>query len=144
MHEAQRVEQRRHLVGREHGAPPEVIPFARQREVEAQVEVRIVADIGRDFGEPGARHHDAARIDQALSQGMERRLIDRMRHADVVGVNDEQFGVGVITEPFGEGGSPSALVLGQGGQVQHHRQAGDPCRQPEESGDVHGGFPGAV
>src|SRR5205085_12519043 len=97
-----RVERRRALL-RQYAAPAVCRPLAREREVQAEVCVRVRARVVGDLRQPGAWNHYAARSDEARLERLEGRGVDGVRDAYVVGVNDEQLRVRRIAEPGREG-----------------------------------------
>ena len=98
--EAFGVEQSRHAVFRRHRPPAVELPLAGERQVEAEVCVRVGARVVGDFGEPGAGNHDAARSDQAGVESLLGRGVNRVGHAEVVGVDDEELRVRRVAEPL--------------------------------------------
>jgi hypothetical protein len=92
------VEQSLDLFRRSHRTPTQIFPFAGQSEMQSQIELRMLSGVSGDLGEPRAGNHDAARSDQAFFEGFDCRDIDRMRHADVVGMNHQNFVVRAVAE----------------------------------------------
>ena len=67
-------------------------PFARQREMEAEVlGAGMFVGPMRRCREARGRNHDACRRDEAGRERIDRRGVDRMRDAEIVAVDDEQF-----------------------------------------------------
>jgi hypothetical protein len=52
--------------------------------------------IERDFGQPGARHHDACRSESILVPRVEARGINGMRDGEIVGVHNQEFRIGGV------------------------------------------------
>jgi len=83
------IEQRRYRVDRAHRRPPEAGPLAVHRQVDAEVRVRMRRRKARHLGKPRARHEDAGRGDPAFLERLERRAVDGMRHAEIVGMDHQ-------------------------------------------------------
>src|SRR5262245_57535336 len=85
--------------------------------MQTEVYLRICTRVGRDLGKPWARHHDAAGIHEARFQCFNCRDVDRVSHAEIVGMNDQKFRVTRIPEPFGY-----SLVLSTSTSNEQKRQ----------------------
>lgn len=77
--------------------------------MQAQVGVGMGFGVFGDLGEPRARDHDAGGGGSAAIERGEAGLILRMADRQVVGVDDQQFGVRGIAQPLS-----GVFVLGQG------------------------------
>ena len=55
-----------------------------------------------DFGEPGTGNHDAGGGGSVLVEGVEASDVFRVGDGEVVGVDDEEFGIARIAQAFGE------------------------------------------
>ena len=70
-------------------APAVFPPFARERQVNADGEFRMLLSVQNRLGRPAARRHNRRRGDAALFEQIERRGVGRVTHAEIVGVNNE-------------------------------------------------------
>ena len=86
------VEQAFHAIARSNRAPAQRRPLAVERKVDPEVRVRMVVGELPDLREPGGRDQDARRGDPVVLEGQRDRPIHRVRHAEVVGVQDEAAG----------------------------------------------------
>ena len=84
-------------------APAIGLPFAGEGEVQAEIGVGMSFGVVGDFGEPGTRNHDAGGRDVVLVEGFEAGGVFGVGDGEVVGVKDEQLGVGGIAEALGDG-----------------------------------------
>jgi len=107
------VDQARHLVLWCDGPPAVVSPFRIQRQVDAVVVLGMCFREFREFRDPAAWHHDAARFDDPFLKGFDRGNIHRMAHPGVVGMDDQI--------PIGLGGRN----IGRGGELPYEQQAGN-------------------
>ena len=95
---AVRIEQAAHPVPGAERSPAKAGPLAVERQVDSEVGIRVAARECGDFGEPRADHENARRCDPAVLERLERGAIDRVRHAEVVGVEDQEAGIGGMAE----------------------------------------------
>src|SRR5580704_11956549 len=86
-------------------APAVVSPFARQRKVKPEINVRMRFGIFGNLRKPRARYHNTGGVDVARFESLERCRIHGMSHADVVGVHDQKLGIArkseLLSERFG-------------------------------------------
>ena len=68
--------------------------------MQAQISFGMFARVSGYLREPGAWHHDAARIDQPARESFDRSGINGMGCAEIVGVDDQEFGIARVTEAF--------------------------------------------
>jgi len=59
--------------------------------------------VGGHFGEPGAGNHDAGGSDRVAIERVEAGTVFGVGYSEVVGVNDEEFGIARIAESLGNG-----------------------------------------
>jgi len=85
------IEEARNLVLGFHGPPPVCFPLAGQGQVQAQVGIGMCFRVGRDFGQPGARHDDARRSHRVLLQRVKAGGILGVRDGQIVGVNNQEL-----------------------------------------------------
>jgi len=71
--------------------------------MKTEVGVRVCFSVRGDLGHPWTGHHDASGAYGSFLDGVYRSGVLRVRHTDVVGVDDEELGVFGIAEFFGEG-----------------------------------------
>src|ERR1700722_1598893 len=70
--------------------------------MQSEVNVRMRLGIVGHLRKPWARHHQARRINRSALNGLDGRGIDRVRLAKIVGVNDDEFCAGRVTEAISE------------------------------------------
>ena len=81
--------------------PPAIArPLAVEREVDAEVGLGVRLRPARHVREPRAGHEHAGRGDPALLQGLEGGAVHRPRHAEVVGVEDQEPRARRMAEPL--------------------------------------------
>jgi len=71
--------------------------------MDAEVGVRMSFGPLGYFGEPRARNEDAGGRDPVFIEGFEDGGVDGVHHAEIVGVDDEEAGIGGVAEALGEG-----------------------------------------
>ena len=81
------VEQARHGVPGAERRPAKRRPLAVERQVDAEIRLRMRPRPRRHLREPRARHQDARGSDPALLERLEGGAVDRVRHAEIVGVD---------------------------------------------------------
>lgn len=69
--------------------------------MDAEIELWMRTRKGSGFGEAGARNHNTGGIDESCRQGLKACGIDRVGHANVVGMNNEKPRIRTVAEPFG-------------------------------------------
>jgi hypothetical protein len=98
--------------------------------MQTQIRVGMVFRVGGDFGEPRAGHHDTRRSNRILVQGVETGSVHGMGHGKIIGMNDEKFRIGWITQAFGysfilctRGADGKTGEQGNGGKISKaHRE----------------------
>jgi hypothetical protein len=70
--------------------------------MEAEISAGMGFGIVSNFRKPGAGDHDAGGIDQAGFKRLDGGSVYGMSYPDVVGVNNEESGVGGLAKFFGE------------------------------------------
>src|SRR5438046_7065396 len=70
--------------------------------MKTKIQLRRSVRVAGDLREPRAGHHDAGGIDQAGVESPDGGGVHVVRHTDIIGVNDQDFGVARETEFFGE------------------------------------------
>ena len=75
-----------------------------ERQVHPQVVTRVGGDISRYLLQPGTGRHDTGGIHRAIFQSLKAGLILRMRHCQVIRMNDQKFGINRITKALDETG----------------------------------------
>jgi len=102
---------------RGNGRPTVASPIGVEGEMDAEVGVGMGLGPLRDFGEPGARNEDAGGSDPVFIESLEDGGVDGVHHAEIVGVDDEEAGVGRVAEALGEGfGGRRSGLLGECGR----------------------------
>src|SRR6476660_2779728 len=96
------VEQAGNFVGGSDRSPAVVNPLAGKCEMQAEIHIGMRFGVVSNFRKPRAGHHDAGGVDCAGFEGLNGGGVDRVSDAEIVGVDDEEFGVGRIAEAFGE------------------------------------------
>jgi len=71
--------------------------------MQAQIGAGMRPGVRRHFAEPRGRNHHGSGGGQFLIEGGEAGVVLRMRHRQIVGVDDEQLGVGGVTEAHIQG-----------------------------------------
>jgi hypothetical protein len=71
--------------------------------MQAQVGIRMSLCVGGDFGEPGARHHDAGGSYGILVKRVEAGSVHGMGDGEIVSMDDKKFRVGRIAQALGNG-----------------------------------------
>ena len=97
-----RIEQAADLVRRRDAAPAIRLPFAGEREMQAEIGVRMRPGVRGDLGDPRRRHHDARGRDGALVERVEACRIDGMGDGEIVRVENEELRVGRVAESLGD------------------------------------------
>ena len=75
--------------------------------MQTEIRIRVGLGIPGYFREPGARHHDACRGYRFLIERLEAGHVNGMRESKVVCVEDQELGIGRISQPLGD-----SLLLG--------------------------------
>ena len=96
------VEQARNLVLRLNAAPAIRLPFAREREMQSQIRIRMRPGVGSNLSDPGRRHHNARRRNGPFVERVEARRVDRVRGAEIVRVQNQQLRAGGIAQSLGD------------------------------------------
>src|SRR6476659_8761694 len=86
-----------------------------------------------DFRKPRARYEDARRRDPAFLERFERRAIHGVRHAEVVGMDDEQPRVCRIPEPLLDGAPVRLRIAKARQQDSYARNTDERDRLPHGS-----------
>src|SRR6266702_6345786 len=94
------IEQARNFVFRSDRPPAVVDALAGQCKVEAKIELWMGFGVIGNLREPRARHHDAGRVDETGVESLDRCIVQRMSHANVIGVNNQELGIPGIAELF--------------------------------------------
>src|SRR6185312_5602643 len=94
------IEEAGNFVARAHGPPAEIGPFAVQGHVNSQIGLRMRLRPACHFGKPRARNQDARGSHPSVFQRLGNGTIHRVRHAEIVGMNNEQTGGGRIAQFF--------------------------------------------
>jgi len=83
----------------------------------AEIGVGMLGCEAHDFGKPRTGHEDARRGDPVFFERLERGAIHRMRHAEIVGMDDEQPRARRIAEPLLN--APCAVLRADRAGQQH-------------------------
>src|SRR6202521_144828 len=83
-------------------APAVVNPLAGQGQMETKIGAGVSLREVSNLRKPRAGHHDAGGIDETRLQSFDRRCVDGMSHAYVVGVNDQDSRVAGEAQFFSE------------------------------------------
>jgi hypothetical protein len=70
--------------------------------MQSEIGLRVRTRVSRDLGEPRAWNHDAARVNETAFECLDCGCVDRVGHAEIVRMNDQQLRVAWITKPFGD------------------------------------------
>lgn len=81
---------------RRDGRPTVAGPIGVEGEMDAEVGIRMCFGPLGDLGEPGAGDEDAGGRDPVFIEGFEDGGVDGVHHAEIVGVDDEEAGVGGV------------------------------------------------
>jgi len=88
---------------RRDGGPTVAAPVRVKREMDAEVGVGVSFGPLCDFGEPRTGNENAGGSDPVLFEGFDGGGVDGVHHAEIVGMNDEEAGVGGVAEALGKG-----------------------------------------
>ncbi|MFM1943817.1 MAG: hypothetical protein RI897_2799 [Verrucomicrobiota bacterium] len=72
--------------------------------METAIDGGVIFEVGGDFGDPGAGHHDTPGGGDALGDGFDGALVGGVGHAGVVDMGEDDDVGGFPSEAFGEGG----------------------------------------
>jgi hypothetical protein len=73
------------------------------RQMQTEVRLRILTGILNDFTEPRAGNHDTTAHDLAILHTVDRSRVRLVRHANIVGIHDQQSVCGLVAKTFSEG-----------------------------------------
>ena len=90
----------RHRIPAQYRSPFVAVPLGGEREMDAQVGVRIVPRVLRRLLEPRTRHEDRRRREQTFLQPPDDAFVLIVAHAEVVGIEDEHARIRRIAEAF--------------------------------------------
>src|ERR1039458_8472667 len=93
-----RTEQPRHLVSGSRRPPAIARPFAGQRQMQAQIRVRMRLGILGHFRQPGTGHHDAGGTDRMPVESGEAGAVLGVAYRQVVCMDNQQLGVRGVSE----------------------------------------------
>ena len=95
-----RIQQAGNLILGRDRTPAESRPLAGEGLVNAQVRVRMRLGEICGFEEPGAGDQDACGSNPVMFECFRSRAVDRVIHAEIIRVQDQQTRQGRIAEPF--------------------------------------------
>src|SRR2546429_7207590 len=95
---ARRIEKAWHFILRFHRSPAVDLPFACQREVQTQIRTGMASGVGRNFIQPGTRHHHACGSHRVFVQGVKTCGIHRMCNREIVRVHNQKFRIRWIAQ----------------------------------------------
>jgi hypothetical protein len=110
------IEKSRDEITGSDGTPAVVNTLAGEGEVQTKIDGRMRFCVIRDVGKPWARNHDAGGIDQSSLKRLSCGGVNRVSVTDIVGVDDDQFGLARKAEALGER-LCQGLGLGLSGKV---------------------------
>jgi hypothetical protein len=128
------VDESRHLLGAGEWSPPVDVPFRRERQVQAVVDVWMFAQIRGIVGHPGTGHHRAGGVDQSVLHRRDRADVHVPMHAEIVCVKDDDAIPGAPAETFGIGSLRGGRLLACS---QHGHETDE--RQQDAAGQAHPG-----